>query len=153
MIRTQVHEELSRLPRRESVPRYLTLGCFLIREGADPCARNNLGQTPAQACPSDTRDILLNYVNKSKLDYNTRQLSHFIGMMGPGDKLPKMAISGNLLPGPYYPNTLEVAGTLLLNQPSCLMLYAPHCLTVCLLDNYTAPIVCTATVEVSFMGV
>ncbi|CAI8033714.1 E3 ubiquitin-protein ligase mind-bomb [Geodia barretti] len=61
----KVHEELSRLPRRESVPRYLTLGCFLIREGADPCARNNLGQTPAQACPSDTRDILLNYVNKS----------------------------------------------------------------------------------------
>jgi ankyrin repeat protein len=60
----KVHEELSRLPL-ESVPRYLTLGCFLIQEGADPCARNNLGQTPAQTCPSDTRDILLNYVNKS----------------------------------------------------------------------------------------
>ena len=78
-----------------------------------------------------------------------------MGMMGPGDKLPEMekpSISGNLLPRPYYPNTLEVAATLLLNQPSCLV-YAPHCLAVCLLDNYTAPIVCTATVEVSFMGV
>ena len=73
VIHTQVHEELSRLPL-ESVPRYLTLGCFLIQEGADPCARNNLGQTPAQTCPSDTRDILLNYVNKSKLDYTRGNL-------------------------------------------------------------------------------
>ena len=62
----QVHEELNRLGLG-SVPVYLTVACFLVQEGGDLRVRNNNGQTPAQSCPSERRDILLNYINNSKL--------------------------------------------------------------------------------------
>ena len=61
----QIHDELSRLPL-DSVPVFLTVACFLVQEGADIKLRNNRGQTAAQACPADKRDILINYINKSK---------------------------------------------------------------------------------------
>ena len=63
--RTQIHDELSRLPL-DSVPVFLTVACFLVQEGADMSLRNHRGQTAAQACPRDKRDVLLNYINKSR---------------------------------------------------------------------------------------
>ena len=61
----QVQDELNRLPLG-SVPVFLTVACFLVQEGGDLRVRNNLGQAPASSCPADKRDIVLNYLNKSK---------------------------------------------------------------------------------------
>ena len=61
----QVQDELNRLPLG-SVPVFLTVACFLVQEGGDLRVRNNLGQAPANSCPADKRDIVLNYLNKSK---------------------------------------------------------------------------------------
>ena len=61
----QVCDELSRLSLR-SMPVYLIVACFLVQEGGDLRVRNNRGQTAAEICPPDMRDVLLNYFNKSK---------------------------------------------------------------------------------------
>ena len=53
----QVHEELSAASHK-AVDGYITVACFLVREGADWSIKNEVGLCPKESLPPDVVSLI-----------------------------------------------------------------------------------------------